>query len=203
MVLGTHNSWSFGKPTNILLRPFWFIAKCQDLPIEHQYLMNSKIFDLRVWFDKKGDYKIRHGIMSFKNSLYKDLRFLNSMEDCWVRVILESNSEPKDLNHQKSCFYKFCSGLEDMFPNIKFFGGEGKWNWIKLYQFKNEDYPLIDKYSSTTSYFKLNCLRILDDWYPRLYAKKYNRTNYEQFKELDDDSCLFIDFINYVSNSNK
>lgn len=202
MILGTHNSWSFGKPTNILLRPFWFVAKCQDVDIRQQHALGSRVFDLRVWFNKKGDYRIRHGSMSFKNSLYSDLRFLNLVEDCWVRVILESNKEPKDLNHQKSCFYKFCSSLEDMFPNIKFFGGEGKWNWIKLYKFKNEDFPLLDKYSSTTSLFKSGKCAIIDDWYPRFYAKKYNRKNYETFKESDDNRCLFIDFINYVNNSN-
>ena len=202
-MLGTHNSWSYNKPKCFWLRPFWFTAKCQDLNIREQYTLGSRVFDLRVWFNKYGKPEVRHGIMSFVNNFHADLSFLNRKEDCYVRVILESNKFPKDFSRQKVLFFRFCSDLQAMYPDIKFFGGEGKWNWEKLFHFKNEDVPLIDKYSSTTSIFKSGRFRIIDDWYPRFYAKKFNRRNYEAYKESEDDRCLFIDFINYVINSNK
>lgn len=197
-MLGTHNSWSFCKPTNRLLRPFWFTAKCQDDNIQKQYSQGSRIFDLRVWFNKKGHVEIRHGVMSFKTNYMKDLEWLDGKGDCYVRVIFESNKQPDKLNERIERFTHFCSLLETTFVNIKFFGGRTKWNWKTVYVFNTTEIPLLDRYSSTTSMFNNGKHKIVDDWYPRIYAKKFNKKNYQQYiSDITEKRHLFVDFIHY------
>jgi hypothetical protein len=87
-----------------------------------------------------------------------------------------------------------------MYDNINFFGGKLKYTWETLYTFNGKDIPLIDKYSSTTSLFKTNnkFLKIIDDWWPCLYAKLYNKKNYEEYMKSPHSDCLFIDFIDFI-----
>ena len=66
-----------------------------------------------------------------------------------------------------------------------------------MYEFINEDIPtLIDRYSSTTSLFNSDnkFLRIIDDLYPKLYAKLRNKKNFKEFDECPND-YLFVDFV--------
>ena len=91
-----------------------------------------------------------------------------------------------------------------MFTNIYFFGGRRKYDWIKIHDFKNEDIPLLDLYSSTTRFFgkanfkdKLNTfLNIIDDWCPWLYARFHNKKNYQEYINSDKKECLICDFVN-------
>ena len=66
-----------------------------------------------------------------------------------------------------------------------------------MYEFTNEDIPtLVDRYSSTTSLFESDnkFLRIIDDLYPKLYAKLRNKKNFKEFDEGPND-YLFVDFV--------
>lgn len=194
MKLGSHNSWSFGKTD-------WYIptftCKCQNLNIQEQYNLGVRLFDLRLRLKKKVWYPA-HGSACFKCDFIKDLKWLNEKGDCYVRLMLEYNSKPKNSNDIVETFDDYCTNLENTYNNIKFFGGRKKWDWTSYaHTCKNPEETLIDRYSSTTSFFSSTnkLLRISDDWWPYLYAKCYNKDNYKKYKDSSD--WLFIDFVEY------
>lgn len=190
--LGSHNSWSFGKTKWYIPS---FVCRCQNLNIQEQYNKGVRLFDLRIRLDKN-EFKAAHGSATFKVNFEKDLEFLKD-KDCYVRVMLEYNSCPKNIEKIESLFKEYCQSLESEYPNIKFFSGNRKWDEKNIYQFKNEYPKLLHRYSSTTSWFNSTSklLRISDDWWPWLYAKFHNKKSLEEFKSNPKDYWLFIDFI--------
>lgn len=196
MKIGSHNSWSFAPTAWYIPR---FTCKCQNLTIDEQYKIGVRLFDLRLRLKDLYKWGVAHGSAYFKVDWREDLAWLNNKEDCYVRVTLEYNNEPKDYDLIEGLFIGYCKTLEDKFPNIKFFGGNRKWDWKRIYEFKNPDELLIDKYSSTTSWFKSKSrfLKIIDDWWPWLYAKFHNEKTVKQYKLYGpSNKWLFIDFIN-------
>jgi hypothetical protein len=194
--LGSHNSWSFA-PINWYIPHF--VCKCQNLNIEEQYKAGVRLFDLRLRFKfNESRWRVAHGSAFFNVDWREDLAWLNNKGDCYVRVVLEYNKKPVEYDLIKSLFKGYCEHLSSIFPNIKFFGGNRKWDWKRIYEFKNPDEPLIDKYSSTTSWFKSKSrfLKIIDDWWPWLYAKFHNKETIKQYKLYGpSDKWLFIDFV--------
>lgn len=193
--IGSHNSWSFA-PTRWYIPHF--ICKCQNLDIEGQYNARVRLFDLRLRLEDLCKWRVAHGSAFFAVDWREDLAWLNHKEDCYVRVILEYNKKPKQYDLIESLFKGYCKYLVSRFPKIKFFGGNCKWDWKKLYEFENPDEPLLDKYSSTTSWFnsKNKFLKIIDDCWPWLYAKFHNKEIIKQYKLYGpSDKWLFIDFI--------
>ena len=194
MLLGSHNSWTFGKTQ------WWvpsFTCRCQSLNIKEQYEKGVRFFDLRLKYSKKG-WQVAHGSAIFKVSFYSDLTFLDSQKDCYVRIILEYNSKPKDEEKIKQYFRSECNTLKTLYPDIKFCNGRMKYSWEVIYNFLYEEPELLDRYSSTTSLFNSNnkFLKIIDDWYPKLYAKLNNKKIIEDYKKNGPfDKWLFIDFV--------
>lgn len=181
MNIGTHNSMTYLPPKHWWLFPFKFIAKCQSIPIEMQYELGARMFDLRVTFDKYGYPEFRHGAIAYKSDVYETLRYLNE-KNVLVRLVLETKKEDK---RQEELFVDFCSIVEHYFTNIKFFCGTRKFDWKRLYEFKIKDIDLTQKISSMTG-------TILDDWWPWLYARFNNKKNISNHKS---DDWLLIDFI--------
>ena len=202
MNIGSHNSLSYIRPKKWWMRPFHFMARCQDIDFVDQYILGARVFDLRISFDRKyfGKVQVRHGAMEFDvpiSLLNLFYYYLNSAGDCYLRVILEFNKEPKDIEYQEQKFRTYCEQLENKYKHIKFFGGNRKYDWNVVYEFTNKDIPtLVDRYSSTTSLFKSDnkFLRIIDDLYPKLYAKLRNKKNFKEFDEGPND-YLFVDFV--------
>lgn len=200
MNIGSHNSLSYKYPEKWWMRPFHFVAKCQNVDFIQQYNLGVRVFDLRIAFGSDGFVQVKHGYMVFKVSgLYLDsfLKFLDEKGDCYLRVILEFNSKPKDIDYQEYRFKQTCEFLEKAYSNIKFFGGNRKYDWKVIYEFKNKDVPtLVDRYSSTTSLFKSDnkFLRIVDDIWPWLYARLMNKKNFAEFDKNSKD-YLFTDFV--------
>lgn len=205
MNIGTHNSLTYLTPKTWWGKLFKFTARCQSIDYEKQYELGARVFDVRLWYDNDFKIEIRHGRIAYDYSytvLQEMLKFLNKKGDCYVRILCEEDSfakhDPLAVNKERS-FKKDCEFYEKWYTNIKFFGGNRKYDWKVLYNFKNRDIPtLIDKYSSTTSLFKNNnkFLRIIDDLCPILYAKLKNHTNIEKHKQSGSKDYLFIDFIN-------
>lgn len=203
MNIGTHNSLTYLTPKKWWQKLIKFTAKCQAVNYEEQYRLGARVFDVRLWYDDDFKVEIRHGRIAYIGGftvLYDMFDFLDNKKDCYVRLICEEDSFAKKdplASIKEHYFMDECYNFETLFPNIKFFGGNRKYDWKVLYNFKNKDIPtLVDRYSSTTSLFKSDkkWLAILDDLCPILYAKLKNKT---LIKEHDDkDGYLFIDFIN-------
>ena len=206
--IGTHNSWSYLKPKYWCMYPFRFMARCQKLSIIHQYKAGTRLFDLRLYYNvNTPEFEVRHGLMPFDitlGDLRKDLALLNSNTDpdnkVHVRLILEQNHIDKE--HQNLIEEKFiyiCNEFVHTYQNIKFFGGNRKFDWKKVIDLGEE--PLLDRYSSTTSLFKSDnwLLKIIDDWCPCIYAKLRNGRNIRKYKTNPGlhDKWLFIDFLHF------
>lgn len=195
-MLGSHNSWSFG-PTKWYIPSF--VCRCQKLNIQEQYNAGVRLFDLRLRMSDYYHWGVSHGSAFFKINFFEDLKWLNEKGDCYVRIVLEYNKKPDFSSWIENYFCEVCEFYELTFPKIKFFGGNRKWDWNIVYKFKNPDEPLLDRYSSTTSLFKSDnkFLRIIDDWWPWLYAKLRNKKIVKEYNENGPfDKWLFIDFVN-------
>lgn len=203
MNIGTHNSLTYLTPKKWWQKLIGFTAKCQAVDYKKQYELGARVFDVRLWYDDDLKMEVRHGRIAYKigyTVFFNMLEFLEEKGDCYVRILCEEDSFAKNdpiVIDKEKCFIEDCRYIESMYDNIKFFGGNRKYDWKVLYNFKNKDIPtLVDRYSSTTSLFKSDkkWLAILDDLCPILYAKLKNKT---LIKEHDDkDGYLFIDFIN-------
>lgn len=205
MLLGSHNSLSYLPPKKWWMKPFHWMARCQRVDYKKQYALGVRVFDLRIWLDKCYRVQIRHGQMEFKvpkgfdgeQYVAKFLRYLDTQGGCAVRVILEEDDILEQLPYADKAeeyFHDWCIVYAFRYKHIKFFGGNRKYDWKVLYDFKN-DISLDDKYSSTTSLFKTNkwpWLRYVDDLWPWLYARLHNKEN---LKKGTDKECLFVDFV--------
>lgn len=183
MKLGSHNSISYSRAKKWWMEPFRFLARCQAVSIQTQYeKYGVRLFDLRIKFNKKGEVFFAHGAMDYKESIEKVLNYLNSvLEPVDCRILLENREgefEPE--------FIKWCEETDNKYDNIRFFGGNNKYSWKKVYNFPYEGPSYLDKYSSTTG-------TLLDDWFPYFYARCNNKTN---IKQGTDKDYLLIDFVN-------
>lgn len=173
--------------------PFRFMAKCQKLSVDKQYKLGSRMFDIRISYDKYNKPEFRHGFISFKGDVEKVLEYLNSTKaKVYVRLLLEVRNT-KDLDRQESLFIKDCEKWKDNYKGIVFFCGRRKFDWEYVYKFKVNDIDIIQKVSSMTG-------TILDDLCPIIYARLYNKKN---FKEWDQSKWMLLDFIEYAINQKK
>ena len=191
MILGSHNSWSYLPARKWWMTPFKFIAKCQDLTIKEQYYFGVRCFDLRIRFSREGDIILAHGFMEYKYDLGQilyDLNSMNNKRDCFVRIIHEARNKSQYTPESISYFVDFCIKIQELYPNIKFWCGRNLYNWECDYKFKEEP-SCEEKYSSVCK------PRLIDDWYPRLFAYMNNK---KIIKEGTDKDILLIDFVNYA-----
>lgn len=194
MKLASHNTMTYLKPSNILLYPFRFIARCQKLSLDEQINQGVRLFDFRISFNKKGNPVFTHGLMKFKlpkgismHSILFQLDCLACKEDVWVRIINE-----KDKDYE--CFSLYCNAIENSYKNIKFYGGYNKKGWKLLYSFKNQQPNVIDKYASwNNDVFNRGTGWLFDDIWPWIYAKLNNKKWRKKYANFD--GFLMQDFI--------
>lgn len=189
MELASHNTMSYLKPANLWLRPFHFIAKCQNKTIEEQYALGVRMFDIRITFEKNGKPVFAHGLIKFKtNNVENVLDLINTWKDCYVRIILEENKFTKHTYIHTVRFISFVNAWIKKYKNIKFFEGRRKYDWNKIIVNSNlhPSPTYIQKVSSMTG-------TILDDWWPKLYAMFNNKKEIK--KHSNNDGYLFIDYV--------
>lgn len=184
MILGSHNSWSYKTPTK--WKFLAFTAKCQDLNIKEQYEFGVRCFDLRVYF-KNGVPRIAHGMFDYGRFPYDDLEYLNDKGDVYIRILHEARNKKTYTLESTNNFITLCGEIQSHYPNLKFWCGRNLYNWNIDYHFSFNP-SCEEKYSSVCS------PKLIDDWWPRLYAKKNNK---KILKEGTDKDILLIDFINY------
>ena len=190
MLLGSHNSWSYLPVAKWYMKPFAFMAKCQEVDIREQYETHRvRCFDLRVKFDNNNKFVLAHGSAVYKydtSKLLCDLNYINSKEDCYVRVIHEVRKKKEHTDKAMDSFSEFCNFLMKTFKHTKFWCGRNLYNW---------EYDYIFWYSPTCEekYASVCSPKLIDDWYPKLFAKRKNKAILEAGtgKEI-----LLIDFVN-------
>lgn len=178
------------------------MARCQSKTLNEQfYIYNVRLFDFRIKFDRSGCPIYTHGCFKFGYRYGIELAELDRYAELantpvYVRLILESNKKMKDQGRQETLFKQYCERVTKIYPNLTFFGGNRKYDWKVVYEFNVTNPVLIDKYSSTTNIFggkKDSWTAKLDDFWPWLYARLYNKKNYAKYTGIE---VLFIDFVN-------
>lgn len=192
MKLASHNSWSYLKPLKWWMRIFRFLSKCQDVDIQTQYEMYGvRCFDLRIHFTNDGNLRVNHGYMDYAISdseLLEQLKWLDSKKDVSIRIILDVRTSFEYTDNQKSLFKLWCNILENKYTHIKFWCGRNLYNWNIEYSFSYEP-TCAEKYGSVCD------PALIDDWYPRWFAKKHTNDLYNKGSDAD---FLMLDFVNYI-----
>lgn len=186
MILASHNSWTYLPPKKWWMRLFNFVAKCQDKNIKQQYYNGARMFDLRVRFDNYGYPIIAHGLAEYSNKcLTDDLIFLNEKgkDTVYVRVILETNEESYG---DEVLFTNYCASLRNKYENIRFIGGNRKYDWEKVFDFDITEPAIKGVFASVTD-------SKIDDVWPWLYAKRNNNKNLKGNENYN--GYLMVDFI--------
>lgn len=190
MIFGSHNSWSYLPVRKWWMRPIAFMARCQSVDIKTQYEQYGvRCFDLRVRFNKYGHGIVAHGCVEYcytASKIYEDLAWINEKGDCYVRVIHEVRTVRQYKNRRKEMFRHFCSRLEGEYKGIRFWCGRDLCAWGYDYHFDCVEPTCDEEYASVCP------PKLIDDWWPWLYAKTHNRKNLKEGSE----GILLIDFVN-------
>lgn len=188
MILGSHNSWSYLPVRKWWMKPIAFTARCQNVDIRKQYELGVRCFDLRVRFDNDGNMIVAHGIIEYKEAhALIALMFLDGKKDCYVRVLHETRTEKQHTQYSVEQFRKFCYTIEKHFNNVHFWCGRNLYDWEVDYDFDGEDPTCDEKYASVCP------PKLIDDWFPWLFAKKHNS---EILEHGTDKDILLIDYVN-------
>ena len=189
MVIGSHNSWSYLPVRKWWMRPLRFMAKCQRVGINEQYVIHDvRCFDLRIRFE--GDrLVVAHGIIEYMCDYLKLISYLDYLDrqgDCYVRVIHEVRTRKQWQKSNPIMFADYCGKFEKLFPRIHFWCGRNLYDWTADYKFKGKDPSCDEKYASVTN------PKLVDDWWPWFYAWRKNK---EIRKAGSDKDVLLIDYI--------
>lgn len=188
--LGSHNSFTYLKPSNFLGKVLRFTAKCQEVDVFEQYKLGVRVFDLRIRQNKHGRLTIAHGVVEYAGSqeeLNDALMFFNERGDVHVRVMLETRTKVTKSKEQEEWFVVTCKMLEKEYENIHFYGGHLTSSNIRLYKFKG------DELSSCGYHASVDKTSFIDDAWPYLYARKHNDFDYARDCKYD---VKFMDFVN-------
>ena len=190
MVLGSHNSWSYLPPRRWWMKPIAFTARCQRVSIREQYeRYGVRCFDLRVRFNEYGQGIVAHGIVEYcftASKIYEDLAWLNGLGDCQVRVIHEIRSFRQYTERRLDLFRHFCAQIESDYPNVRFWCGRELFGWGRDYQFDGDEPTCQEVYASVCP------PKIVDDWWPWLFARLHNR---DIIAAGTSRNILLIDFV--------
>ena len=171
------------------MKPLAFTARCQSVDIKTQYeKYGVRCFDLRIRFKKDGTLAIAHGFIEYDYNLTRlneDLRWLMTKEDCMVRILHEVRNKRQYSENSRDQFWLFCEAKSKLYLNIRWWCGRNLYNWEKDYDF-GEDPKCDEKYASVCP------PKIVDDWWPWLYARLHNRKNLKEGSE----GILLIDYVN-------
>ena len=203
MLIGSHNSMGYLLPSSIL-KNFWFRSyKTQACNIETQYTTYGvRVFDISIGLDHN-----KHMVFKYHNTIYKTfsiyeiLKYLNDKGDCYVRVILDDTDyvTHDDRRIMETKFQQQCNMYEEIYTNIKFFGGLKRSDWSRVYTFNGEKYKPMLIFPETTDkpFFKpesklyLLIRKLSKKW----YAKLRNAYLKEFAKRDGHDICIMFDHV--------
>lgn len=206
MVIGTHNTMTYRSPKFLWMYLIRFMARCQGVSYQEQHeKYGADAFDFRIFWDKEGNIEFRHGLVSFDGSDFFNILRYCEKNGIIVRLLFEERNfkslkkRSKEMNLEDR-FLKLCIDIEKYFPNLKIYGGRNTRTWEVIYKFKMDDPNEYGYYSSVTSLFKSKnkFLKVIDDLYPRLYAKLKNKKHkIEKIEEHknDENGIVQFDFI--------
>lgn len=187
IIYGSHNSMTFLPPKHWWGYLGLWIARCQNKTIEEQFNAGARVFDFRIYYDyNEVEWNFAHGLINFKSDIrfWKYLEILNTLaraknETVYIRLILEKYESDEDCD----CFIRYCNKALERgeYSNLKFFGGNRKGDWKKLYTFKGN---IPDALNNQFVSSMMPDARWYEKICPYLYAKRMNKVNKGKMKEI-------------------
>ena len=183
MLIGSNNSLTYLKSSNIWFSLRTWLMRCQEIDYEEQYTFwGVRYFDLRLYVNKHNRIMVKNGTYEYAIfSFYKILDYFDKRGDVVVNVTLDASFTEFMKNSYQSIEKKFietCNVIDSIYHNIEFRGGTRKFDGEKLYQFKKmtdshslevvcpADWSIL--YRLVTKWFKP-----LVGWFNRKYINKF------------------------------
>jgi hypothetical protein len=196
MLIGSSNSLTYTKPSNVWLGFLARFGKSQEVPYDEQYTYwGVRMFDIRLYVNKHGHAMVKNGKYEYPlYSLYQILDYMNRRGDVSVIITLDAEFRDRMMESYAGVEDKFkeiCNILDTIYKDIFFFGGTRKFDNKLLYEFrKREDCNMTDTiYPEDWS----PIYRFVSKWMPFLIGKM-NNMYIKKFK----DKHVFL-MLNYVN----
>lgn len=195
MTKASHNTFSYAEPLQWWLRPFAFVARCQDKTLTEQVEAGIRVFDLRIRQDKNGEWVIAHNAFIYTRGLDTIERKLGWLGNkareggylVRVRVLHEVRNERQARQSSSVAFNGLCACMECKYRHIMFFGGQRTMDWRQDYVFHTAgDIDYIERHASVRWPKWLH-------WWPWLYARLHNEKIEKEYRDKPD--VVFIDFV--------
>lgn len=187
MILGSHNSMTYLKPSKWYQRLARFCYRNQSISLCEQIKAGVCYFDIRVRKNKDDKWVFAHGLVEFKfdkylYDIYEYMYLLNVYSENNFIVKLTLEITKPDIKQEEQ-FKTLCINLKYAHSRITFVGGTAKYDWnTKIYDFRNTDFS-IHKYKSAERATVMPIIHsILNN---EKYLKTYKNT----------DRTLVLDFI--------
>lgn len=189
-MIGSHNALSYLPPKGLTSKLFNKWAKCQEVDYAAQYNLGVRYFDVHIKF-KNNELVIVHNKVTYKGGedvLKALFSFMNLKKDCYLRLLLDVRSEPKDAAKQITLFKNYVLEIQTMFPFIKFADAIIFWSWTRLFP---AQIGVTEKHASVTSTTEL--LKT-----PKNYCQNNNKQLRETYKDVvnSNNQVLLIDYVN-------
>lgn len=195
MEKASHNTFSYAQPLQWWLRPFAFVARCQDKTLAQQMDAGVRVFDLRLRQEKDGEWVIAHNAFIYVRGLDNIFSLLDYIQSrrhdfgngVYVRVLHEVRNERQARYSSSIAFNSLCNDIYARYFFLRFFGGQRVMDWQRDYVFpQRNDLAYAELHASVRWPKWLH-------WWPWLYARLYNKCNERQY--ANKDMVTFTDFI--------
>ena len=196
MLIGSSNSLTYIKPSNIWLGFLARFGKRQAVPYDEQYTYwGVRLFDIRLYINKHGHAMVKNGKYEYPlYSLYQILDYLNKKGDVSVMITLDAEFSDRMLESYDGVEDKFkeiCNILDSIYKSIFFFGGTRKFDNKLLYSFKKREGCNITEMIYPEEWSPL--YRFVSKWMPFLIG----RMNSMYIKKFKDKHVFLV--LNYVN----
>ena len=203
MRVGSKYSMSYLKPRTWWMRVLNVFKRRQRVDIQTQYeRYGVRCFDLHLYPNENGKMCFANdGIEYLTFSVYEILNYLNTKGDCSVIITFEDTIMDGHNLRMMDRFKEYCSMIERIYTNIRFFGGNSHLTGRCIYRFTNERVfvsPIIVDYLNYTPKWmpdEAAWLRFMHIHFPYLYAVYMNHINYLSVFNRSDHICFFADFV--------
>lgn len=196
MIIGSNNSLTYLKPSNIWLKVKARLKKCQEVDYEDQYTFwGVRYFDLRLYVNKHNHIIVKNDTHEYTLfSFYQVLDYFDKRGDVVVNVTLDASfSDFLNASYDsiEKKFVEACHIIDTIYHNIEFRGGTRKFDDKPLYQFKEttsfKDIEVVCPAKWSITY------RIVTKWMPFLIGK-FNKRYIDRF----NNKHVFL-VLNYVN----